>query len=688
MSKSNKKFKNQKSKSKIAELSFRGNDFINFAFYTLIFALLFSGAIQSFAQTVPPATKEQEAKLIAVLTSDAPQKEKVDACRQLAVIGTKDAVAPLAALLADEKLSHMARYALAPIPDPAVDDALRGALAKLKGRPLVGVIISIGVRRDAKAVPALGKMLRDSDADVAQAAARALGSIGDSAAAKVLQVALLNAPAANQLAFYEGLFRCAEALAAKGQRDQAIAIYDRLRSLKEPHQVRTGAVRGAIITRGKDGLSLLREYLRSDDYILFSAAVQAALELPRDKIVTEVLTAELGKLPVNNQILVIQTLGKRADPTALPALFALAKSGEKPVRLAAIRALAEIADASAVPVLVQLLADPDRQISETAQESLAALPGEQTDAAVMAMFDSGDTAQRLAALDLIGRRRMTTATGALLKAAAPAPGFRQEDAGAEAKVRSAAIKMVGELGGPTELPALLDLLMRTKASQDLGAAEQAISAICVKADNPQLCTAKLLAVLPRAEVEAKCALLRLLRVTGGDDALQAVRAAIKDPNMQIQQTATRVLCEWPSADAAPDLLQMVEVSPDASVKIAALRGYIGLVRDESLSTEKKLAMCKEAAVLIQRDEEKKLLLGVLGEVPAVEALSMAMVHLDNPATKDEAAFAVVAIAEKIVQEKPGEVADALQKVVQATSNKDVARRARAILNKVRKAAGR
>jgi len=648
------------------------------AWVVLATVLLFAGAIGSFAQTVPPATKEQEAKLIAVLTSDASQKEKVDACRQLSVIGTKDAVAPLAALLGDEKLSHMARYALEPIPDPSVDEALRDALGKLKGRPLVGVIISLGVRRDAKAVPALGKMLRESNADAAQAAARALGSIGDAAAAKTLQVALLNAPAANKLAFCEGLLRCAEALAAKGQRDKAIAIYDQLRSLKEPHQARTGAVRGAILARGKEGPALLREYLRSDDYILFSAAVQTALALPRDTVVTEVLTAEITKLPVDNQILVIQTLGKRADPAALPTLFAVAKSGEKSVRLAAIRAMPQIGDASAVPVLVGLFADADRQISEAAQENLAGLPGEQTDAAIMTIFNSSDASQRLTALDLIGRRRMTASVPALLKAAGEA----------DPKVRPAAIKMLGDLGGTDQLPALLDLLMRLKESQDLSAAEQALSNILAKADNPKSYADKLIDLLAQAKPAQKSVLLSILSTIGGANALKAVRAAVNDADAEVRATAIRALGGWKGADAAPDLLVLAKTSPDPTHRIAALRGYIGLVRDESLSTEKKLAMCKDAAALVQRDEEKKLLLGVLGEVPAAEALSMAMTHLSNPATKDEAAFAAVAIAEKIFQEKPGEVADALAKVMEVTGNKDVARRARAILNKAKKAAGR
>ena len=173
--------------------------------YILIITLLLACAIQSFGQTVVPATKQQVDKLIAVLKSDAPHKEKADACRLLALVGTKDAVAPLAALLGDEKLSHMARYGLEPVPDPAVDEALRDALGKLKGRPLVGVIGSIGVRRDAKAVGMLSKMLRASDTLVAQAAARALGNIGGSTAVKALQRALRNARPSNQLALCEGL---------------------------------------------------------------------------------------------------------------------------------------------------------------------------------------------------------------------------------------------------------------------------------------------------------------------------------------------------------------------------------------------------------------------------------------------------------------------------------------------------
>ncbi|MBN2593638.1 MAG: HEAT repeat domain-containing protein [Sedimentisphaerales bacterium] len=641
----------------------------------LIITLMLAGTARMSAQTVPPATDED--KLIAVIqSSDATHKEKVDACRGLALIGTEKSIAPLVALLGDEKLSHMARYALETIKDPAVDEVLRDALGKLRGTPLVGVIGSVGVRRDAKAVETLTKMLRDSDAVVAQAAARALGSIGNSTAASALENELKRTSGQNKLNVCEGLFRCAETAVAEGRKQQAIEIYDQLRKLDDPHQVCGGAVRGAILTRQKEGLPLLKEYLRSDSYILFSAACQTALEMSGTEV-TQALTAALNDLPVDKEILVIWTLGKRGDPAAVPALSAAAGSGEKSVRIVAIEAMPQIGHASAVPVLADLLADNDSEISKAAEEALAAIPGDQADAAIMAMLNNTETEPRLMALELIGRRRMTSSVPALLKAAE----------GPDAKVRQAALKRVGELGSPAEFSALLELLVQFESRQDLDAAEQALSAVCAKADNPASYTSKITNQLTKATPAQKSALLRVLSIIGGTDALNAVRKAAKDSNAQVSDAAIRVLCSWKTADAAPDLLALAKNSSDNARKTAALRGYINLARDGSLSTSKKLEICRQAAALIQRDEEKKLLLGALSTVPALEALSMAMAHIEEPAIRDEAAFAAVAIGEQIAEQKPREVIEAMQKALKATNNTNVNRRGRMVLNKAKQAAG-
>ena len=117
-------------------------------------------------------------KLIAILKEpDASVYAKAKACQRLAVVGDKRAVPALAALLPDQRLSHYARFALEPNPDPLADDALRAALGKLKGKLLVGVINSIAHRKDVRALSALAELRRDEDREVAQAADAAMARI-------------------------------------------------------------------------------------------------------------------------------------------------------------------------------------------------------------------------------------------------------------------------------------------------------------------------------------------------------------------------------------------------------------------------------------------------------------------------------------------------------------------------------
>jgi HEAT repeat protein len=230
-----------------------------------------AAATTSFAQDKTPAKEKaksetpaapieepklSEADLIKILKSDATREEKSSACRRLSIVGTGEAIPTLAELLEDEALSHMARYALEPIRDPAVDAALREAITKVKGRLLVGVIGSIGVRRDTKAVETLTGLLKNGDPLVVGAAAKALGSIGNDGAVKALEQGLADAPPAHWPGYYEGLFRGADAMAGSGKTAEAVAIYGRLNQPECPPQVREGAARKARILTAAQGRGL------------------------------------------------------------------------------------------------------------------------------------------------------------------------------------------------------------------------------------------------------------------------------------------------------------------------------------------------------------------------------------------------------------------------------------------------
>lgn len=188
--------------------------------------------------------EDLEKRLVAALASDISRDAKGFVCRMLTVVGGAASVPALAALLGDEYLSHMSRYALERIPVPEAAQALRKALPGLSGKLKIGVISSLGSRRDASAVSALGALLKDQNASIARAAATALGAIGNVEAAKALQ-AYMPSASETKPAVIDAQLACAEALSADNN-VAALAIYKSLAGDQQARLVRLAATRGML----------------------------------------------------------------------------------------------------------------------------------------------------------------------------------------------------------------------------------------------------------------------------------------------------------------------------------------------------------------------------------------------------------------------------------------------------------
>ena len=192
-----------------------------------------------------------EERFMDFLKGHASRGAKAYVCRKLGQMGTSRSVPVLSWLLDDDELGHMARGALELIPGPEATKALRDALPKTKGLLKVGVINSLGVRRDAESGPALVALLGDSDQQVASAAAAALGAIGSSDGAKALAAFQAKAPEALRLAVADARLICAERLLADGKKLEAMAIYKALSTPEQPKHVRLAATRGLLAAAGK-----------------------------------------------------------------------------------------------------------------------------------------------------------------------------------------------------------------------------------------------------------------------------------------------------------------------------------------------------------------------------------------------------------------------------------------------------
>lgn len=620
----------------------------------------------------PQLRAQAETLLLRVFASQSTLDGKSIACRHLVTVGSVKCIPVLEPLLADAKLSHPARYALARIAEPAACDAMLRAMNKTSGNVQVGLINSLGDRRHAPAIPDLAKLLASTDTLVAESAASALGKMGSPDANKQLESARAKASESLRKAIDGALIVSADLCLASAQNAEATRIYKLFYTPETPKYLRLAALRGLVVASGADGVALLVQTIKGTDADLQRSAI-GFVSMAKGDTATKAFADLLPSLAPGAQELLVRALTGRADVAAAPAITALATSTDEPVRIAALEALGVLGSASSLAILAQAAADGKDEQQQVARASLIRLPGANVDAALIAALASGEPKVRVEYIRALAGRGTAKALPDLLKIA------RDEDA----SVRREAIKASGALASEATLPSLIDLAVNPKAPEDRSTIENAIADAFRGVSDPEKQTASLLGAYDKAPTGAKVSLVRLLTRAGTAKALATVRAALKDTDPALQDAAVRTLCDWPNAEPADDLLQLAGKSTNTTHRVLALRGYIriaGLSKDPA-------AMYARAMELADRPDDKRSVLAGLGTADSAKALDIVERYLKDEQFMNEAGLAAVQIADKLRATDPTRAA-ATAKAVMATATKPTVKNAAgALLGELDKFAG-
>jgi HEAT repeat protein len=419
------------------------------------------------------------------------------------------AVPALAPLITDPDpdLRKFAVDALGNIDSPAVPALLRAALEDAEENVSAAAAEYVGRRRDAAAVPVLLRRLGEGGAWLTFGCLRALGEIGDAAAAPAVS-ALLGDPGLRKAAL--------EALGKVGD-DQAAphlleALLSRDRGLRRVaalavHRLlpRLGADAAATLAASvrdradDDFFEFLRGMLNQEDQQARAAAVTLLGLAPGVRMVAilldalpqaaeqdqELLAGVLGGVPdADLQLLVARlndaspvvrlrlagVLGRRGCRAAVPLLLTLLEDGIGHVRAAAATALGRIGDPAAASPLVGLLRDPFPDVREAAMEAIVAVgrAGQSLLGLVLTLlephFSATDEGFAAAAVRIAGRLGGHGLVARL--------GLALRDARGE--VRRAAVEAIGEVGGAAAVEALRvaltdeDVAVRREAVHRLG----------------------------------------------------------------------------------------------------------------------------------------------------------------------------------------------------------------------------
>lgn len=617
-------------------------------------------------QAKPEQYGEMEASLLSALRAPG---TTVDAkryiCRYLSIVGSKASVPALAELLADERLNHAARFALEVLPDASAAAALRDSLGSLKGKQLIGVIMSLGARRDAQAVGALTPLMSGADADVASAAITSMGLIGTADAARALA----------ELKPNEGLKRtvlkaqvdCAERLVIAGRTADAVAILKAV-SASDYQAARIGALRGMIAAQSREeAVKAIVQTLSGNDPGLAQAALAVFRRHP-DSQLRAAVAAQVGSMTRDAEVSIIGMLHDFSGdlPVREILLKAIAQSKDEPVRTVAIESLANYAEAADVPMLIKLLAGGSNAEKSAARHALERNGRTGVDEALVAAAQNGDSAVRVAVLQLLTSRQTQ----------AGLPIMTRLVADTDAAVATQAIRSLGQVGSVQQLGALADVLVSTADGSIRSAAEESMKTIAGRASDKGAASKVTLAAMERAgNSAAKVALIRVLVRIGDGSSLAAVQANMGSADKEVAEAATRALTEWPTVAAAEPLLALARNSQNPTHQILAIRGYIRLAGIKEQPTAQRLSMYRNAMETAQRAEEKKAAIAGLADLPAPEALDLAAAQAGNRELSAEATSAVIKLARQLAAAYNDQAKAALEKVKATAATDDLKRQA-------------
>ena len=592
-------------------------------------------------------------------------------CRQLWMAASKRSVPALAKLLTDEELSNAARYALERLADPAAGAALREAMGKAKGPALVGVVNSLGHRRDKEAAALVLPLLGDKDQAVVAAAAWSLGRIGGTASAKALTDARAEAKGKLRRVLDDACLLCADALVAEGKKADAAEIYRPMYAAGAPRRIRIAALRGLMLAEPQQAAPLALAAMKGPDARIAAVAGALLRELPGEAI-TKALGAELAKLPADGQVTMLAVLAQRHDAAARQAVLAAAAGKEPTVRAAALEALGQVGTAEDVPLLADAACQGPAPLRRAAGASLTRLRAAGVGAAIVTLMKTSPPPVKARLIGVLAARWAADAVGEILACAADK----------DAAVRSAALAALRTLAGAKQVPALVSLVLEAPADAERQAAGTALASACTRAKDKPACAAAVLGALSGAPAPARCVRLRSLPVLPVAKSLAAVRAARSDAEETVRDAAVRALAEWPTADVLDDLLA-VAAAPNKVHKVLALRGCVRvLALPAERPTDKTAAVYARLLKLADRPDERKLILAGLANVGHVDSLKLLEPLLGDRAVRAEAQAAAIKVASAVAGADHDLATATLEKIVASPANARIKAAAAAAIAKI------
>ncbi len=630
---------------------------------------LFAGALMAFADDAT-----DEAAQIGVLQSQSSPHDKDAACAWLKRHGTARSVPALAALLTDEQLSLSARHALESMPGTEAEQALIAALAQTSGLTKAGVVASLGVRRDAAAVPELAKLLGDSDAQIASDSAVALGEIATGGALAALENQLKNSATSAPNAVVDGCLRCAQHLLTAGTPQGAYSVFQEIYQHPTKEFFHVAAFRGMVLAWPEHGVNLMANAITNGPAPIQMAAIQLVHEKEFPGA-TKAIASLLPNAAPLVQCALIDALNQRDDPAAVSEISPLAKNATTEVRVAALAALGNLGDDESVPLLVEIAAARGDAGQAAARQALALIHRGDPNRELLKLLPDAASEAQVEIVRALNNRGAADAIPQLLQLAKRAGH----------PVRQAAFQALARLVDQAQLAAFVEVVGQMTSGEGRSVAADALSLACrhIQSRHGSVDLSSVTAALKNGTAATRVALLPVCGSVVNPEARAVLRTYLADSNPEVRAAAVRALCRTTDAELAPDIVNVATQAADDEFRALAIEACVRLTTQEesvSLPNSERVKYFQAIMPVASTTAEKRLALSGLATITDTGALKLAEPLLSVAAVSNEAALAVIGISRQLSDTAAAKTA--LENLVAHGASDSILQQAQAILKLV------
>ncbi len=598
--------------------------------------------------------------------------------RELERSGRAESVVALVNCLSNTEplVKDAARRALENNPAPEAAVALRSLItSNADGKSRAAYIEALSFRADPQDIPLFIKQLEISDDSVRIAASLALARIGDASAVDPLFVAM---KWGSEVARREAINAAAAIAERVGGTDKKKAVEIFTKLLAGPVQSKAAGLAGLGRFGGGEQIDALVAALFDSNVVVKSAAL-IGLEALAAGIITPDIGNKIKPLAPETYGQVIAVLGRRADKALLP-IFQFAAEIPQPrvgpattrpgldpyllIRTAAYIALAKLDDAGALDILLSAATTTKGDEQSAARDAIEAIKGENFDQALRTKIRNPDISARFEVSRALASRAAKSSI----------PTYRQLAHDAEGSIRYEAYRGFRTVGDADDLPAVIELIVKSENDGDRDQLSRAIAAISRRIAEREKRSDPVLAALAGSSGPARLALISALGHIGGEKPLATVHDLLADKDEKVRDAAVRALADWPDQDAMPDLLKIADeevANLDAKHPILALSGYVHLATIRETTQRARFEQLRTALWLAKRPEEVRMVLGPLGDVRDIEVARTILPYFGDPAVTEECAIAIAKLGRNMRENKDPTYREALEKAAAVTKKDDV-----------------